>query len=202
MKKPVKITLIVLGSLIILYFVALLVAPKIARSYIEDHSKEMIGRSITIKDISLNPFTYVLNIDTLAVLESDDKTNFVAFEKFRVNINPLKLITRTLDISEIYMKGLYVRVTQHGERFNFTDILEFLAQKDTAAVEKKPEENGSVNAAEIAAGLPVKLSLRNIVFEKATSFTRIPRSVPSSISRIFRSTSRPSTLKTTRPMWT
>ena len=166
MKKPVKITLIVLGSLIILYFVALLVAPKIARSYIEDHSKEMIGRSITIKDISLNPFTYVLNIDTLAVLESDDKTNFVAFEKFRVNINPLKLITRTLDISEIYMKGLYVRVTQHGERFNFTDILEFLAKNDTAAVEKKPEENGSVNAAEIAAGLPVKLSLRNIVFEK------------------------------------
>lgn len=171
MKKPVKITLIVLGSLIVLYFVALLVAPKIARSYIEEHSKEMIGRSITIKDISLNPFTYVLDVDTLAILEADDKTKFVAFDKFSMNINPLKLITRTLDISDIYMKALYVRTTQHGERFNFSDILDFLAQKDSIYYaehpeEKKAQDNESKSAAEIAAGLPVKLSLRNIVFEK------------------------------------
>ena len=171
MKKPLKITLIVLGSLILLYFVTLLVAPKIARSYIEEHSKEMIGRSITIKDISLNPFTYVLDVDTLAVLEADDKTRFVAFDKFSMNINPLKLFTRTLDISDIYMKALYVRVKQHGERFNFSDILDFLAQKDSLYYaehpeEKKVESDSSKSAAEIAAGLPVKLSLRNIVFDK------------------------------------
>ena len=171
MKKPVKITLIVLGSLIVLYFVALLVAPKIARSYIEDHSKEMIGRSITIKDISLNPFTYVLDVDTLAIMEADDKTKFVAFDKFSMNINPLQLFTGTLDISDIYMKALYVRTTQHGERFNFSDILDFLAQKDSIYYaehpeEKKVQDSTSKSAAEIAAGLPVKLSLRNIVFEK------------------------------------
>ena len=171
MKKPVKITLIVLGSLILLYFIALLVAPKIARSYIEEYSKEMIGRSITIKDISLNPFTYVLDVDTLAVMEADDKTPFVAFEKFSMNINPLKLFTKTLDISDIYMKALYVRVKQHGERFNFTDILEHLARQDSIYYaehpeEKKAEDNSNKSAAEIAAGLPVKLSLRNIVFEK------------------------------------
>ena len=171
LKKPVKITLIVLGSLVVLYFAALLIGPKIARSYIEDHSKEMIGRSITIKDISLNPFTYVLDIDTLAIMEADDKTKFVAFEKFSMNINPLQLITRTLDISDIYMKALYVRTTQHGERFNFSDILDFLAQKDSIYYaehpeEKKAQDSTSKSAAEIAAGLPVKLSLRNIVFEK------------------------------------
>ena len=171
MKKPVKITLIVLGSLILLYFIALLVAPKIARSYIEEHSKEMIGRSITIKDISLNPFTYVLDVDTLAVMEADDKTPFVAFEKFSMNINPLRLFTKALDISDIYMKALYVRVKQHGERFNFTDILEHLARQDSIYYaehpeEKKAEDNSNKSAAEIAAGLPVKLSLRNIVFEK------------------------------------
>ena len=171
MKKPVKITLIVLGSLIVLYFVALLVAPKIARSYIEEHSKEMIGRSITIKNISLNPFTYVLDVDTLAVMEADDKTKFVAFDKFSMNINPLKLFTRTLDISDIYMKALYVRTTQHGARFNFSDILDFLAQKDSIYYaehpeEKKVQDSEGKSAAEIAAGLPVKLSLRNIIFEK------------------------------------
>ncbi|WP_295054336.1 DUF748 domain-containing protein [uncultured Fibrobacter sp.] len=171
MKKPLKIILIVLGSLILLYFVTLLIAPKIARSYIEEHSKEMIGRSITIKDISLNPFTYVLDVDTLAVMEADDKTRFVAFDKFSMNINPLKLFTRTLDISDIYMKALYVRTTQHGERFNFSDILDFLAQKDSLYYaehpeEKKVESDSSKSAAEIAAGLPIKLSLRNIVFDK------------------------------------
>ena len=171
MKKPLKITLIVLGSLILLYFIILLVAPKIARSYIENHSKEMIGRSITIKDISLNPFTYVLDIDTLAIMEADDKTRFVGFDKFSININPLKLFTRTLDISDIYMKALYVRVNQHGERFNFTDIQEYLDTKDSLYYaehpdEKKPKDNTAKTAAEIAAGFPVKICLRNIVFEK------------------------------------
>ena len=171
MKKPLKIFLIVLGSLILLYFIILLVAPKIARSYIEDHSKEMIGRSITIKDISLNPFTYVLDIDTLAIMEADDKTRFVGFDKFSININPLKLFTRTLDISDIYMKALYVRVNQHGERFNFTDIQEYLDTKDSLYYaehpdEKKPKDNTAKTAAEIAAGFPVKICLRNIVFEK------------------------------------
>ena len=171
MKKPLKIFLIVLGSLILLYFIILLVAPKIARSYIEDHSKEMIGRSITIKDISLNPFTYVLDIDTLAIMEADDKTRFVGFDKFSININPLKLFTRTLDISDIYMKALYVRVNQHGERFNFTDIQEYLDTKDSLYYtehpdEKKPKDNTVKTAAEIAAGFPVKICLRNIAFEK------------------------------------
>jgi len=171
MKKPLKIFLIILGFLILLYFILLLVAPKIARSYIEDHSKEMIGRSITIKDISLNPFTYVLDIDTLAIMEADDKTRFVGFDKFSININPLKLITRTLDISDIYMKALYVRVNQHGERFNFTDIQEYLDTKDSLYYaehpdEKKPKDNTAKTAAEIAAGFPVKICLRNIAFEK------------------------------------
>jgi len=171
MKKPLKIFLIILGSLILLYFILLLVAPKIARSYIEDHSKEMIGRSITVKDISLNPFTYVLDIDTLAIMEADDKTRFVGFDKFSININPLKLFTRTLDISDIYMKALYVRVNQHGERFNFTDIQEYLDTKDSLYYaehpdEKKPKDNTAKTAAEIAAGFPVKICLRNIAFEK------------------------------------
>ncbi len=131
----------------------------------------MIGRSITIKDISLNPFTYVLDIDTLAIMEADDKTRFVGFDKFSININPLKLITRTLDISDIYMKALYVRVNQHGERFNFTDIQEYLDTKDSLYYaehpdEKKPKDNTAKTAAEIAAGFPVKICLRNIAFEK------------------------------------
>ena len=171
MKKPIKITLIVLGSLILLYFIALLVGPKIARSYIEDHSKEMIGRTITIKDIFLNPFTYKLDIDTLAIMETDDKTRFVGFDKFSININPLKLFTRTLDISDIYMKALYVRVTQHGERFNFNSILEHLATQDSIYYaehpdEKKAKDNTAKTVAEIAAALPVRFCLHDIVFEK------------------------------------
>ena len=193
MKKPLKIFLIILGSLILLYFILLLVAPKIARSYIEDHSKEMIGRSITIKDISLNPFTYVLDIDTLAIMEADDKTRFVGFDKFSININPLKLFTRTLDISDIYMKALYVRVNQHGERFNFTDIQEYLDTKDSIYYaehpdEKKPKDNTAKTAASYS--------------KKAISFIRTQKSVPSSTSRISRLTFPPSISKTTRPALT
>ena len=44
MKKAVKIPLIVLGSIIGLLLVVLLLASPIAKSYIEKHDSELIGR--------------------------------------------------------------------------------------------------------------------------------------------------------------
>ena len=174
MKKFFKIIGIFFAVLVILFYVALLVAPPILRGYFVDHSEELIGRKLDIASISLNPFTFKLEIDSLAVYEKDGKTPFVSFEKFRVNADPLQLVTGTASVSEIYLKGLYARVLQHEDRFNFSDITEFLAKGDTASVDSSvtdstnaaADSSGMVNAAEIAEGLPFNISVTNIVFEK------------------------------------
>ena len=170
MKKAIKIVLISLVALIVLIFAALKLAPGFIKDYVVAHSEEFIGRKMAIEDVSLNPFTFTVNVDKFALLEPDGTTPFVAFEKFRINVDPLKIVTKTAAVSEIYMKGLYVHVTQNGDRFNFSDILDFLAKADSAspdtvAADTAAADTGMVNAAEIAKGLPVNISVKNIVFE-------------------------------------
>ena len=170
MKKAIKIVLISLVALIVLIFAALKLAPGFIKDYVVAHSEEFIGRKMAIEDVSLNPFTFTVNVDKFALLEPDGTTPFVAFEKFRITVDPLKIVTKTAAVSEIYMKGLYVHVTQNGDRFNFSDILDFLAKADSAspdtvAADTAASDTGMVNAAEIANGLPVNISVKNIVFE-------------------------------------
>ena len=170
MKKAIKIVLISLVALIVLVLAALKFAPGFIKDYVVAHSEEFIGRKIAIEDVSLNPFTFTVNVDKFALLEQDGKTPFVAFDKFRINVDPLKIVTKTAAVSEIYMKGLYVHVTQNGDKFNFSDILDFLAKADSAspdtvAADTAASDTGMVNAAEIANGLPVNISVKNIVFE-------------------------------------
>lgn len=174
MKKALKITGIVIAALLILVIAALKFAPGIVRGYIVDHSEELIGRKVAIERISLDPFSFTLSIDSLAVFEKDGETPFVSFEKFRVNVDPFDMFTGTASVSEIYLKGLYARVLQHEDRFNFTDIIEFVSKGDTATVDSaaivadtaSADSAGMVNAAEIAEGLPFNISVKNIVFEK------------------------------------
>lgn len=170
MKKAIKIILISLVALIVLVLAALKFAPGFIKDYVVAHSEEFIGRKMAIESVSLNPFTFTVNIDKFALLEQDGTTPFVSFDKFRINVDPLKIVTRTAAVSEIYMKGLYVHVTQNGDKFNFSDILDFLAKADstspdTVAVDTAASDTGMVNAAEIAKGLPVSISVKNIVFE-------------------------------------
>jgi len=168
MKKAIKIIAIVIVALVVLIFAALKFAPGFVKDYLVAHSEEFIGRKVAIENVSLNPFTFTVNVDTFALMEQDGTTPFVAFEKFRINVDPLKIFTKTAAVSEIYMKGLYVHVTQNGDKFNFSDILDFLAKPDTAdtvAKDTAEADTGMVNAAEIAKGLPVNISVKNIVFE-------------------------------------
>lgn len=183
MKKALKITGIVIAALLILVIAALKFAPGIVRGYIVNNSEELIGRKVAIESISLDPFSFTLSIDSLAVFEKDGETPFVSFEMFRVNVDPFDMFTGTASVSEIYLKGLYARVLQHEDRFNFTDIIEFLAKGDSTALDSTAgvaavdsaiakadtasvDSAGMVNAAEIAEGLPFNISVRNIVFEK------------------------------------
>ena len=169
MKKSVKIILIVIAALFVLAFAALKLAPGFVKDYIVAHSEEYIGRKVAIENVSLSPLTWTVNVNNFALLERDGTTPFVSFEKFRINLNPTRIITGTVSVGEIYLKGLYVHVVQSGDRFNFSDILDKVAAMDSSATETvdttATDSTAMINAAEIAEGLPVSISVKNIVFE-------------------------------------
>ena len=130
MKKR-YIALIVLAALIVIVFAALKVAPGIAKNYIVNHSEEIIGRKMKIENVEFSPFSFTVTVDDFAIYELDGTTPFVAFEKFRINVNPTHLIKKEISVSEIYLKGLYTRVAQKGDKFNFSDILDKFATDST-----------------------------------------------------------------------
>ena len=139
MKKR-YIALIVLAALIVIVFAALKVAPGIAKNYIVNHSEEIIGRKMKIENVEFSPFSFTVTVDDFAIYEPDGTTPFVAFEKFRINVNPTHLIKKEISVSEIYLKGLYTRVAQKGDKFNFSDILDKFAADSTADSTTAKEE--------------------------------------------------------------
>lgn len=174
MKKR-YIALIILAALCILVIVALKVAPGIAKNYVVDHSEELIGRKMKIENISFSPLSFTVTVDDFAIYESDGTTPFVAFEKFRINLNPTRLISKDISVSEIFLKGLYTRVTQKGDTFNFSDILDKFTADSTADTTVAEEVKADSTVADSTQALNLdpseslggfSVSIENIALEK------------------------------------
>ena len=163
MKKR-YIALIVLAVLIVIVIAALKIAPGIAKNYVVAHSEELIGRKMKIENVEFSPLSFTVTVDDFAIYENDGTTPFVAFEKFRINVNPTRLVAKEISVSEIYLKGLYTRVTQRGDRFNFSDILEKFsaASADSAAADTAQALN--LDPSEALGGFSV--AVENISLEK------------------------------------
>ena len=172
MKKR-YIALIVLAALIVIVIAALKVGPGIAKNYVVAHSEELIGRKMKIENVEFSPFTFTVTIDDFAIYEPDGTTPFVAFEKFRINVNPTRLIAKEISVSEIYLKGLYTRVTQKGDKFNFSDILDKFAADSTAdtVAAEEAKANPTVDSAQALNLDPnemigFSIAVENITLEK------------------------------------
>lgn len=159
MKKR-YIALIVLAVLIVLVIAAINAAPGIVKNYIVDHSEELIGRKMKIENVDFSPLSFTVTVDDFAIYETDGTTPFVAFEKFRININPTHLIHKEISVSEIYLKGLYTRVTQKGDQFNFSDILDkFSADSSANALDAKGTSAKAAKSAEASSDSAQALNL-------------------------------------------
>ena len=159
MKKR-YIVLIVLAALIVLVIAAINAAPGIVKNYIVDHSEELIGRKMKIENVDFSPLSFTVTVDDFAIYETDGTTPFIAFEKFRININPTHLIHKEISVSEIYLKGLYTRVTQKGDQFNFSDILDkFSADSSASADTTKKSSDKSAKGAKASSDTAQALNL-------------------------------------------
>ena len=173
MKKR-YIALIVLAVLIVIVIAALKLGPSLAKDYVVAHSEELIGRKMKIENVEFSPFSFTVTVDDFAIYESDGTTPFVAFEKFRINANPTRLLKKEISVSEIYLKGLYTRVTQKGSQFNFSDILDKFAADSTADSAAVKTETAQTQVADTAQALNLdpnemigfSVALENITLEK------------------------------------
>lgn len=114
--------------LVIAYFL-----PYLLKRYIEDHSVEWINRQVRIERIVLNPFTFTYSVNGVTCTELKSEEIFVGWQKIEVKSNLWKAFrSNQWRFRELRIVKPYFHITQSGDRFNFSDLLE-LGGSDTVA---------------------------------------------------------------------
>ena len=131
MKKWLKILIIVLASIIALIVIALMLVSPIAKNYVNNHGKELIGREIHVDKLKVNALAGRVRIYDLSVFEEDDTTPFFQFDTLDVSVKLRKLLGNELYVRHITLAHPKVRVIQDGDRFNFSSILDHFASDET-----------------------------------------------------------------------
>ncbi|MBO4481663.1 MAG: DUF748 domain-containing protein [Bacteroidales bacterium] len=114
-----------------------IIAPPIAKSYVEKHSKEIVGRQINVDKVRLNIFRGKVSLMGVQALEANDKDNFVSFNQLVVNMSVWRLLAKEVRLTEITLVQPVVSIWQEGKTFNFTDIIKRFTKKD----KKKKDPN-------------------------------------------------------------
>lgn len=132
MKKSLKIIIIVISSLIVLLAIILLLVSPIAKSYINKHGEDLLGRKVQVTGLRVNALSGKANITDFTVFEDDKKTPFVSIDTIDVQLGIMKLLKHEIDLKHATIANLDIRVIQNGNRFNFSSIIDhFKAKQDT-----------------------------------------------------------------------
>lgn len=155
MKKAFRIIGICAVALCVLFLALCLLAPRIAKGYVESHSKELVGRRVQIESVSFNPFRFSVSVKGFVVFEKDDSTKFAAFREFYVNADPLRLLTGNISLSKVRLDSPFAHIQKDGDAFNFSDILGRFAS-DSANVSAGTKDSSQANP------FPFGISVRQI----------------------------------------
>jgi hypothetical protein len=127
-KKGILVTLIALFGFVIL--VILFVSP-IAKHTIQKYDERLLGRQIKVGFVYLNPFSGRLHVRNLKIYEKEGTRIFFSVKDLSVNVNMLKLLGKTYEISHISMNSPVAWVITDKKKTNFADLLQRFAVKDT-----------------------------------------------------------------------
>lgn len=152
-KKNKILTGFALSILLILFFL-----PTLVKNYIVSHGKDLTGRKITVGQFKYNYFSSTAKIYDFKMYEANDIDAFSTLDTLIVNLEPLKLLSNTLEIEQLYMRGLMTKIIMKDSIFNFDDLVAFYAQpKDTLITEAAESET-------------YKFSISNIELKKSNFY--------------------------------
>jgi hypothetical protein len=133
-----KIGLIVAGLFLLYVIIGFWIVPPLLKPQLETQLSDVIGRTVTIADIKLNPLVLSATISTLIVQEIDGQP-FAGFEKLYANAQISSVFRWALTVKEIIVQGPFgVLKLLPGNELNIDDIMAKLSEPRTVP-EEKPE---------------------------------------------------------------
>ena len=105
----------------------------IAKSYINKHGEELVGRKVHVEGLRVNVYTGHLAVHGLSLYEDNGSDVFASFDTLDVKASLLKLLSHTIQLKHITLAGLKVNILQDDEKFNFQSIIDHFASDSTEA---------------------------------------------------------------------
>ena len=110
MKRAWKIVLWVVGILLGIILLATLLISPIAKSYINSHGKELVGRELHVDEDTINVYSCHVAILGLTLYEDNGKDVFARFDTLDTKASLFKLLGNTVELEDITLTGLNVNV--------------------------------------------------------------------------------------------
>ena len=140
MKKVVKILLWIVGVIVALLLLVSLIGGPVAKGIVNGKGEDLTGRKVHVSHVGVNLFTGHVALRGLDVYEEDGTTAFAGFDTLDVRARLLRLIGKTVDIRHLTLSGLHVDITQDGERFNFSSMLDHFKSDDDDDKDTTPSD--------------------------------------------------------------
>jgi hypothetical protein len=144
--------------LIVLITIGILLAPTLARNYINKNGKELAGRTVNIEKLKYNFFTSTLQIHGFKYFEKNDVDVFASFDTFMVNMKPLKLLKNEIYVQELQLVNSNANIVQNRTVFNFDDLITFFSPADSTNSDAETEDSR-----------PLKLNLHNLELKNGSA---------------------------------
>ncbi len=129
-KKGLKITAWVFGSLLLLIVIATLLVSPIAKSYINSHGEELVGRKIQVEDVTINVYSGHVALLGLKLFEDNGADVFASFDTLDVDASLFKLLNSTVQLNHVTLAGLNVHMLKEGDTFNFQSLIDHFASDE------------------------------------------------------------------------
>lgn len=115
----------------------------IVESYVEKHDKELVGRRMSMDNLSIKLFDGSVAVDNVVVYEADDADEFVRLGRAEVDIALGDIFDSHIHITRIALTSPSVAVHQDAESFNFDDMMAFITEEYLDDVEEDVDDEPS-----------------------------------------------------------
>lgn len=161
--KPIRYTIYLLFAYA-LYALSLgVILPAVIENKAPPMLAQQLGREVKLNQVAINPFLLRVRIDGFALQEADGMQAFSQFERLELQLSFWRsLFTLTPTLEYVTLFGPQVRIQRLQQdnqvRFNFSDILDTLAQQTQQAQPPSPQSTESslpalrIEKIEIASG--------------------------------------------------
>ena len=113
------------GMVLVLFTVTgFFVLPPIVKSQLEKQASAQLGRTVTVGQVRVNPYTLSLTLEDFDIRLKEGNGSFMGWKRLYVNFDALASLTGDWVLSEIELEGFHAAVIVKPDgSLNFSDIL-------------------------------------------------------------------------------